>query len=291
LVPNLRERGFAVTVLAGSRMCDLTRRENLESVPEHGFDRIYHLAAWTKAGEFALHHPGEQWILNQQLNTNVVWYWREREPQATLIVMGTSCAYAPGAELREENYMVGEPDPGLYTYAMTKRMLYQGVRSLHQQYGMNYCCFVPSTLYGPGFDSDDSHFIFDLVRKIVRGKYRGDPVVLWGDGSQIRELIHVRDAVRLIESAVDERQNELLNLGSGVGYSIRDFAEIVCQVVGFDVESIRFDTDRYVGVHAKVLNTERLLARTDFAFEDLRSGIAEVVDDYVKRFETPAARN
>ena len=83
---------------------------------------------------------------NQLINTNVLWYWRELQPQATLIAMGTSCAYPPELEMSEEHYLVGEPDPDLYTYAMTKRMLYQGLWALQEQFGMSYRYLVPSTL-------------------------------------------------------------------------------------------------------------------------------------------------
>ena len=285
LVPYLESRGTEVTALAGRAACDLTDRSSLASFDHSGYDEIYHLAAWTKAGDFALHHPAEQWTINQLINTNVLWYWREREPQATLITFGTSCAYDPAMALHEDNYMTGEPDSGLYTYAMTKRMLFQGVRAFHQQYGMNYSYLIPSTLYGPDFDRGDSHFIFDLVRKIVRGKLRDEPVVLWGDGSQIRELIHVRDAVQLIDLISTSRPNELFNLGTGRGVSIIDFAAIVCQIVGYDPHLIKYDRNKYVGVREKVLNTERLLAATSFPFSDLEEGIEEVVSDYRTRFE------
>ena len=64
------------------------------AVEEKGkFDQIYHLAAWTQAGDFCLYHAGEQWIINQQINTNVLWFWREHQPQAVLIAMGTGIAW------------------------------------------------------------------------------------------------------------------------------------------------------------------------------------------------------
>jgi GDP-L-fucose synthase len=283
LVPYLRAGGIEVTVL-NSRNCDLTDRANLQRLATGRFDRIYHLAAWTKAGDFCLHHKGEQWLVNQLINSNTLWYWRELQPQATFITMGTSCAYPPELEMREENYMTGEPDPDLYTYAMTKRMLYQGLRALHDQFGMSYRYLIPSTLYGPAFDGDDSHFIFDLVRKIVDGKFRGEPVVLWGDGSQVRELIHIRDAVRLIDLATAACADDLLNLGSGVGLTIRAYAETICAIVGFGPAAIQYDTNRYVGVQRKVFNADKIRRLFDFRFTDIRSGIVEVVEDYLDRF-------
>src|SRR6185436_13243299 len=161
------------------------------------YDRIYHLAAWTQAGDFALKHAAEQWVINQKINTNVLYWWHENQPQAKFVSMGTSCSYDPELPLVEENYMKGEPIESLYTYAMTKRMLYQGQRAMNKQYGHTYLTLVPSTLYGPGYHTDgrQMHFIFDLIRKILRGKIYGEKVVLWGDGHQKRELIFIDDFV------------------------------------------------------------------------------------------------
>jgi GDP-L-fucose synthase len=284
LVPYLEAEGVEVTAI-NSQSADLTDSGNLAKIPEGPYDRIYHLAAWTKAGDFCLFHKGEQWIVNQQINTNALAYWRASQPQATMVTMGTSCAYPPELELRESNYMVGEPDPDLYTYAMTKRMLYQGVLALNDQFDMHYRYLVPSTLYGPGFDEEDSHFIFDLVRKIVRGKQHGEPVVLWGDGSQVRELMYVGDAVKLIELAVEQRPDDILNLGSGQGHTIREYAEAISARVGYDPAEIQYDTDRYTGVLKKVFNTDKVReVFPDFEFTPIEAGVAEVVDDYIKRF-------
>jgi GDP-L-fucose synthase len=189
--------------------------------------------------------------------------------------------------MTEANYLVGEPEADLYTYAMTKRMLYQGLRALNEQFGMHYSYLVPSTLYGPGFDADDSHFIFDLVRKIVRGKRLGERVQLWGDGNQVRELVHVRDAVRLIDLATQSCPDDILNLASGRGHSIREYAALICALVGYDPALIEYDLTRYTGVESKVLGTEKLRRLVDFQFTPLRAGIEELIADYTTRVLQP----
>lgn len=280
LVRALERDGMSVVVV-NTKNCDLTRQENLLSLKDEKFDRIYHLAAWTKAGDFCLYHKGEQWVVNQQINTNVLWFWQGFQPRAELIAMGTSCAYPPELPLKEENYMKGEPDPDLHTYAMTKRMLYEGLVALRHQFDMNYRYLVPSTLYGPDFDPEDSHFIFDLIRKIVAGKKKGDPVILWGDGSQVRELIYVEDAVHLIDLAVKKAPNEILNLASGAGYSIKDYARKICEIVGYDPDDIEYDTNRYTGVAEKILDTSRIDSLFDFRYTPLEEGLRATIDYYL----------
>lgn len=259
LTARLAGEGHSVVRL-GSRNCDLTQAESLSAYGNVKYDQIYHLAAWTQAGDFCLYHPGEQWIKNQQINTNLLAWWQTSQPQAKLIAMGTSCSYSPQLPLVEENYLDGEPIDSLFTYAMTKRMLYAGLLALSRQFGLKYLCLVPSTLYGPGYHTDgrQMHFIFDLIRKIIRGQLYDEPVVLWGDGRQSRELVYVDDFVSAALELSGRVDNELVNIGAGVEHSIRHFAELICREVGYDFERIQFDTTRYVGAASKCLAVEKL---------------------------------
>jgi len=259
LCPALRVEGHEVTEL-NSKNCDLTNQASLEPFSGERFDRIFHLAAWTQAGEFCLTHPGEQWIINQQINTHMLAWWLARQPQAKLIAIGTSCAYAPGSDLREENYMVGDPIDELYTYAMTKRMLWAGLLALHKQFGCFFLYVVPSTLYGPGYHTDgrQMHFIFDLICKILCGHFYDDKVVLWGDRNQMREIIYRDDFVSHLLRLADTCENDLVNVGAGTEHTIRFFAKLICRRVGYPVSKIQFDSARYVGATSKCLNVSKL---------------------------------
>lgn len=263
-----------------SSNCDLTRSDSLPDVADGRYDIIFHLAAWTQAGDFCLKHPGEQWIINQKINTNVLDYWSTHQSQAKLVFMGTSCAYAPGADLREENYMAGEPIESLYTYAMTKRMLYQGARALNKQFGLKYLCAVPSTLYGPGYHTDgrQMHFIFDLIRKIIRGKEYGEPVALWGDGHQKREIVLLDDFVSILWGLVEGVNNDIFNIGAGEEFSIRTFAAHICDIIDFDPGHIEYDTTRYVGATSKCLNVDKARGALKYELTPLAVGLAETIN-------------
>jgi GDP-L-fucose synthase len=279
LTRELGARGHRL-VAPTSRECDLTVPGALDTLPKRRYDRMFHLAAWTQAGDFCLRHPGEQWIINQQLNTNVLHWWQRRQPQAKLICIGTSCSYDESLPMVEENYLRGQPTPSLFTYAMTKRMMLAGAIALHQQFELQYLHVVPSTLYGPGYHTDGRqlHFIFDLIGKILQGKHRGAPVTLWGDGCQTRELVHVRDFVDAMLALDDSRTNESFNVGCEDERSIRDFASIICELTGFEFEKIAFDTTRYVGAKSKCLRAGKLReALPDQRFTPLRDGLAETV--------------
>lgn len=259
LVRALKARGDDVVAL-GSKDADLTRGDSLDPYSKAHFDRIFHLAAWTQAGDFCLHHPGEQWIINQQINTNVLAWWHRNQPQAKMIAMASSCCYPVELPLKEENFLTGQPIESLFSYGMTKRMLYIGLTMLNRQFGQKYLCLVPSTLYGPDYHTDNRqlHFIFDLIRKIVSAKHGGPEVVLWGDGHQARELVHVLDFVSAAMRLADSVDNELVNVASGEEHTIRAFAHEICAITGYDPSLIKYDTKRYTGAKSKVLNVEKL---------------------------------
>ncbi|MDM8554093.1 NAD-dependent epimerase/dehydratase family protein [Desulfococcaceae bacterium HSG7] len=275
----LKNQNHEVTCL-DSKNCDLTQQANIEQFNSLKYDHIYHLAAWTQAGDFCLQHPGEQWIINQKINTNILTWWQCYQPQAKMICMGTSCAYAPGVDLRECNYLTGEPIESLYTYAMTKRMLYVGLLSLHNQFNLRYLCTVPSTLYGPGYHTDgrQMHFIFDLIRKIIRGKEFNETVILWGDGYQKRELVFLNDFVKLLYRLAELKDNDIVNIGAGEEFTIRYFAETICEILDFPFEKIEYDTKRYVGAKSKCLDVQKikdLFPR--FEYTPLREGLERTI--------------
>jgi len=283
LKKHIDELGWEIFI-SNSKVANLMDDKNLHVYNDVKFDYIFHLAAHTKAGDYCLYHKGEQFEINQRINSNILKYWNDHQPHAKMIAMGTSCSYSPDLLMSEENYLIGQPDEGLYTYAMTKRMLLVGLRSYAEQYGLKYMYYVPSTLYGPKFELDDSHFIFDLIKKIYSGKNHGTNVELWGDGYQKRELVYVEDAIKIIMQTL-HLENKSLNLGTGVEYSIREYANTICSELGYNNE-IFYDTTKYVGVKSKRLDTTELFKLLpDFKFTTLKDGLTNTIKYYANEKE------
>lgn len=259
LTKRLKSEGHSVVGLT-SRNCDLTKQGSPEQMKHLLYDLIFHLAAWTRAGDFCLDHGGEQWIVNQQINTNMLAWWNAYQPQAKLVALGTSVSYATEQNLVEESYLQGIPNEKFFPYAMSKRMLYVGLHSLNKQFGRKYLYLVPSTVYGPEYHTDgrELHFIYDLVRKILRGKKLDVDAVLWGDGLQRRELVYIDDFVDILVKLASKHENDIVNIGGGEDYSIRQFAEMICEFVGYDVSRIKYDNDKYVGAKSKILSVDKL---------------------------------
>ena len=279
LTRSLESLGWEIYI-SNTQRANLSDVQNLYTYNDIKLDYIFHLAAVTKAGDYCMTHQGAQWLSNQQINTNILAYWTWCQPQAKMIAMGTSCSYSPGIHMREDNYLLGEPEPSLYTYAMTKRMLLVGLQSIQQQYGLKWLYFIPSTLYGPRFELDDNHFIFDFIRNCYNAHEKGEVWRLWGDGEQRRELIYVEDAVNAMLNLL-HCENEVFNLGSGQDYTINEFAKKVCEIYEYDFESIEHDMTKYVGVREKKIDTEKVmyyLGKETFLKTSIEDGLYKTIE-------------
>ena len=280
LVPALCAEGHNVDAPSSADV-DLTSDLALRSLAPGHYDAVFHLAAWTRAGRFCEEHPGEQWVVNQRINTNVLDWWRAQEPQAKLIAFGTSASYGSAGVHREIDYMVGTPPAAYYAYAMSKRMLLVGLETLGAQFGLDWVYLVPSTLYGPGYHADgrDLHFVYDIARKVVRGAEYGEPVQLFGDGSERRELVHVDDAVRIARELSERASRLVVNVTTQTSFSIEEIAKEICHAAGFPFASVGFAADARIGPRDKLLSPGRLrqlLAKEPMTVP-LPRGICQVV--------------
>ncbi|MCK9273204.1 NAD-dependent epimerase/dehydratase family protein [Candidatus Gracilibacteria bacterium] len=242
--------------ISNQKNANLSNYENLYQFNNIEFDYIFHLAAWTKAGDFCLYYPYSQWDINNKMNHNIIKYWKNFQPQAKFIGIGTSCSYDPDLPFEENFYLDGKLDKDLFAYAMTKRMMLIGLQSARKQYGLDYLYFIPSTIYGPNFSDKDDHFIYDIVRKIKFAKKTNLDATLWGTGYQIRDLIYIDNLIGAIIQAtiIDNFKNEIFNISSGEAFSIREYAKKICDKLEYDFEKIKFDKTAFSGVYCKKLD-------------------------------------
>lgn len=241
------------------------------------FDYIIHLAVKTAAGGYCQTHPGEQFLENQKINTEILKYWKEVQPQAKFITFGSSCGYDKDVIKSEENYLKGEPEPGYEVYGNVKRNLLVGLKALNQEYGMQYSYLIPSVFYGPQYELEDKHFIFDLIRKISNAKYRGEKVILWGTGEQTRELIYIDDAVNIINDSLTW-DKQIVNLSSGKEHSLKNYAQTICNILDYNYDLIEWDTNAFVGSpNKKLINTHL----QGYEFTPLEIGLKHTIDYYL----------
>jgi len=243
------------------------------------YDYLIHMAVKTAAGGYCQNHSGEQFLVNTDINNAFFQGWKNCFPNTKVVTFGSSCGYDANVEKTEANYLKGEVEPGYEVYGNIKRNLLVGCNAMNKEYDMQFSYLIPSTIYGPNYDLNDKHFIFDLIRKIVNAKQTGEDVTLWGDGYQRRELIYIDDAVEIIKRALTWNL-QVCNLSSGQDYSIREYAQIICNIVDYDFNNIKFDTNQFVGsLSKKMINTHL----SDFQFTTLEDGLRKTIEYYVSR--------
>ena len=269
LVPALENLGYEVIGLNSLNFSDMW-------AIQEKMDYIIHLAVKTAAGGYCQQHPGEQYLINTSINIDMLYYWQQFQPQAKMITFGSSCGYNDNVLKFEENYLEGEPETGYEVYGNVKRNLLIGLRALNKEYDMDYSYLIPSVFYGPEYDLHDKHFIFDLIRKIVNAKNTGEKVVLWGTGDQTRELIYIEDAIDLILQSLIWK-SKIVNLSSGKAYSLKEYAQTICDIVGYDFNLIEWDVTEFVGSRSKNLINNQLY---DYKFTPLKDGLTKTIKYY-----------
>jgi GDP-L-fucose synthase len=200
-----------------------------------------------------------------------------------LLFLGSSCIYPKFAPqpIPETALLSGPLEPTNEAYAIAKIAGIKLSQAYNREYGANFISAMPTNLYGPNdnFDLETSHVLPALIRKAHEAKARKDQkLVVWGTGKPRREFLHVDDlasACLLLLEKYDS--SEIINVGCGEDISIRELAELICDVVGFDGE-LAWDTTKPDGTPRKLLDVTRLRALGWKPAIPLRDGIARTCE-------------
>ena len=195
------------------------------------------------------------------------------------LFLGSSCIYPKHAPqpIREDALLTGPLEPTNDAYALAKIAGIKLCQAYAREYGKNFLSAMPTNLYGPhdNFDLHTSHVLPALIRKIHEAKKSGAPEVLvWGTGTPRREFLHADD---LADACVFLLKNydssELINVGSGTDVTIRELAELICEVLGYK-GTLAFDPTKPDGTPRKLMDSSRLFALGWKPRIPLREGIA-----------------
>ena len=256
-----------------------------------GSEVVIHLAANVGGIGYNRRNPGPLARDNLLMAANVFESCRELGVRK-LVAACSVCAYPAETPVpfREDDIWNGYPEASNAPYGIAKRNLIVLSDAYRRQFDLDSCVPVIVNLYGPGdnFDLESSHVIPALVRKMIEAQERGEgEVVLWGDGSPTREFLYVEDCAEGIFLASQRYDGaEPVNLGTGEEISIRELAELVAELTGFEGELV-WDTSKPNGQPRRQLDVSR--AEQLFGFQArtaLRTGIERTVGWY--RAEAPS---
>ncbi|MCF7941092.1 MAG: GDP-L-fucose synthase [Spirochaetia bacterium] len=262
---RLKEAGYHNIITRSSRELDLTRQQDVEQFFAHNRpDQVYLCAA--KVGGIGANstYPAQFIYENLMIESNVI-HSSYTSGVKKLLFMGSSCIYPRSAPqpMKEEYLLTGPLEVSNEAYAIAKIAGIRLCKHYNDQYGTNFISVMPTNQYGPGdtYDLQNSHVLPALIRKFHEAKMQNTPVTLWGDGSPLREFMYSDDladaSVYLMEHTDQTDIGEFVNVGTAKEISIRDLAQKIAEITGFQGEII-WDTSKPNGTPRKLLDVSRL---------------------------------
>jgi GDP-L-fucose synthase len=288
VVRKLRERGYKQIFAPRSKDYNLVEMEAVKRLYKNAKpDIVIHLAARVGGIGANMKNPGSFFYENLMMGVQLIDQGRLAGIEK-FVAIGTICAYPKFTPVpfKEENLWDGYPEETNAPYGLAKKMLLVQSQAYRQQYGFNAIYLLPVNLYGPedNFDPEYSHVIPALIKKVFDAKETGKKhIVAWGSGKPTREFLYVEDAAEGIVLATEKyNKPEPVNLGAGFEISIKDLAELICELAGFEGR-IEWDTSKPDGQPRRCLDTSK--AKRDLGFKaktDFREGIKRTIEWYAK---------
>jgi GDP-L-fucose synthase len=287
LVRRLRRDGYQNLLVRSRGELDLTRADQVDAFFNEERPDYVFLAAARVGGILANStRPVEFLRENLLIELNVL-HAAAVAGVRRLLFLGSSCIYPKHAPqpITEECLLTGPLEPTNESYAIAKIAGIKLCEAYTRQHGAEFISVMPTNLYGPGdnFDLETSHVLPALIRKFHEAKSEGrSEVEVWGTGSPLREFMHVDDMTDACIFLMNHPSPpDLINVGVGRDISIRELAELIADIVGFNGR-LAFDPTKPDGTPRKLLDVSRLAALGWHPRVPLREGIAGTYEWFVE---------
>jgi len=257
IIRMLKKKGFDNILSSPRSHWDLRNQDDVNR-----FFRIckpeYVFLAAAKVGGIGANseQPAEFIYDNLMIQTNII-DAAYRNGVKKLLFLGSSCIYPKFANqpITEDQLMTSALEPSNDAYATAKIAGIKMCQAYRKQYGFNAISLMPTNLYGPGdnFDHNTSHVLPAMISKFDGSLDKSEEVSLWGDGSPMREFLHVDDLAEACYTCMETYDDsEPINIGTGEDVTIKELAETIKDVVGYE-NSVKWDTDKQMALHVKFL--------------------------------------
>ena len=278
MVRELEKQGYTNLIMRTHEALDLENQQAVaaffaEEKPE------YVILSAAKVGGIGANStkPAEFIYQNLMIETNII-HQAYVHGVKKLLFLGSSCIYPRMAEqpIKEESLLTGALEPTNEAYALAKIAGIKMCESYNKQYGTKYISVMPTNLYGinDNFDLESSHVLPSLLRKFHEAKLNNEPMVtVWGSGSPIREFLYVDDLANACVFLMNNYDGDkIVNIGTGIGITIKELAELVKKVIGYE-GAVFFDTSKPEGTPIKINDVSFLSQLGWQAKVDLKRGL------------------
>jgi GDP-L-fucose synthase len=287
ILRRLQTDGYSNFVLRRSTELDLRNQQAVADFFKAEKPDYVYLAAAKVGGIHANNTYRAEFIYDNLMIQNNIIHQSHLHGVKKLLFLGSSCIFPKMAPqpLREDYLLTGPLEYTNEPYAIAKIAGIKMCESYRHQYGSNFISVMPTNLYGPNdnYDLQNSHVLPALIRKFHTAKVKGDAQVpVWGSGNPKREFLHADDlADACVHLMNTYNEAGLVNIGTGEDVSIRELAEIVARVVGFDGELV-FDPSKPDGTPRKLLDVSKLHSLGWKHSIELEDGIRSVYQEVDK---------
>jgi GDP-L-fucose synthase len=289
LVRRLEAEGFSNLLVRDRSKLDLRDECTVRKFFKEEKPAVVILAAAKVGGIKANNnYPVEFLLENLRIQNNVIQAAYENGAHK-LLFLGSSCIYPKFAPqpIPETALLSGPLEPTNEAYAIAKIAGIKLCQAYAREYGANFISVMPTNLYGPNdnFDLETSHVLAALLRKAHEAKTRkGRKLTVWGSGKPRREFLHVDDVASACLLLLEKYDSpEIINVGCGEDISIRELAELICEVVGFDGD-LAWDTTKPDGTPRKLLDVTKLRVLGWKPSIPLRDGIARTYEWFLANY-------
>lgn len=264
ILRRLKSFGYTNIITKSHKDIDLIDRNKVKDLFEKETPEFVFLAAARVGGIYAnSKYPGEFIFENIMIQTNVI-DSAYRYGVKKLLFLASSCIYPKICQqpMKEEYLMTGPIEPTNEPFAIAKLAGIKMCQAYNQQYGTKFISVIPANVYGINDHfHEEGHVVASLIKKFHEAKINGEQsVTIWGTGRPKRDFLYVDDLAEACIFLMNHYEgNELINIGTGIGISISELAELVKKIVGFNGD-IHYDYTKPDGSPARLLDIERMKA-------------------------------
>ncbi len=270
-------------VFSNSSDCDLTNAVQTSSYIEKVKpDAIIHLAAFSGGVALTKKYPAKMLRDNLLMTLNILEASINNDIQKLLLTL-SSGMYPPQARIpiKEEYIHEGSAHESNYSYSYAKRIMDPAIQAYREEFGLNVIGLVPNGIFGEfdDFRFESAVMVSSLIRRFYENIDSSEDIVVWGDGSPLREYTYAEDLANIFIWCLENYDSpEILNVGSTEEHSVKEIAFIISDIMGIAKNRIIFDESKPSGVHRKSTDNSNFLQISHHEYTPFRQGIEKTIE-------------